>query len=145
MAKVFPPETTLEFLNLPFSVKENARKAIQQNQEIAQQIEAAKAIKPPTLSASLSDIDKLPPEGAAQLAAKFGIQLDPNEMDDGERKSAMEVGSKILDMRMKQEEHQLKLAQSGEKHKMDIDTKRLKALNDMDIRRAQKEENEEAM
>ena len=92
MAKVFPPEVMLEYMNLGFSVKEKARQRMKQLEEMQMQLEQSKAQKPPSLSADLGDIDKLPPEGQAQLAAMFGIQLDPNQIVDKDaQKSQMDL------------------------------------------------------
>ncbi len=128
-AKTFPPEAMLEFLNLPFSVKEQARQRMQILEQQQMQLEAAKAIKPPSVSLDLGDVQELPPDGQVQVLAKyFGIQIDPRGLTD---KTQEELRLKVLgeiqklmlanekhsqDLRSMQEKHDQALQMNAEKH-----------------------------
>jgi hypothetical protein len=120
MAKVFPPEVMLDLLPLPFSVKEQARQRMAQLEQQTMQLEAAKAHKPPALSADLGDLDKLPPEAKAQLLQMFGIQVDPQ--------SLMTPDPEMM-------KKQIELQGHAEKTKMDL--QKQAASNDLEAQKKQ--------
>jgi hypothetical protein len=148
LAKTFPPEVVLEYMGLPFSVKEQARIRMKQLEEQAIQMEQQKMQNPPNLSASLSDIESLPPEGQVQLAAQFGIQLALNAISDPSEKEAMLNAMKAMtDMQSKKQKHELDMeiarAKAGQEMEIstakagqDMMTKGMKAEQDMEISQA---------
>lgn len=68
--------------------------------------------KPPAESISFKD---LPMSGKIQMAAKVGIDLDPNEVEQAEQ---AEIVKKAQEMRMKNAEHQMKMRHEQEKMDM---------------------------
>lgn len=122
LAKTFPPEVILEFLNLPFSEKEKARERIAQLEKLQMLLEAEKVKQKASVSASLSDVLMLPPEAAAQFLSKyFGIQVDPNKMQSPDE---MEKVKMLFDLKMKGAEHQMDMKMKSEEHAMDMQSKR---------------------
>lgn len=107
LAKTFPPEVMLEFMNLPFSTKQEAHVRIKQLEQIQMQIEAMKVQSQAAISASLTDMLDLPPEVAAQFLQKyFGIQADPSRIQSKKgQEMKLDAAKVMMDMQMKKEEH----------------------------------------
>ena len=133
LAKTFPPETMLEFMNLPFSVKQEAAQRMAQLEQRQNELDQLAAVKPPSVSATLADIQKLPPQEQAQFIAKFfGIQIDPNAVGAQQGKEGLlEMLKAKAELSMKQESHDQSLEQSAEKHAQDIQAKGAKTKMDM--------------
>lgn len=121
LAGSFDPMTMIELMNLPFSQKEKAKQRTQENMKQQQALEEKKATKPPSLSASIGDVDKLDPNAAAQLLAMFGIQADPNAIQTKEQ-------MKVI---IEQKQAELKMLMDREKHQMDMEGTKLKIQADM--------------
>jgi hypothetical protein len=131
LAKVFPPEAMVEYMPLSFSVKAKALARMKQLEEMQMQIEQAKAQKPPSLSADIGDIDKLPPEGQVQLAAMFGIQLDPNSVVDKDaQKTQMELQAKSMELQMKGQSQQMTLEGQAQKMELEAQAQQRKLMLD---------------
>ena len=118
LAGAFPPETILNLLPLAFSEKEKARAEMKKLQEQQSQLEMAKAIKPPAVSASLKDIMLLPPEAIAEFLVKyFKIGLDPNSVQDKDsEKMKLDFIKQLQDLDMSKQKHEQDMEQSAEKH-----------------------------
>lgn len=129
LAETFPPETMIKLMPLPFTEKQKAIEMSHQLLQAKLQREQAMAQKPPTLTASLSDIKDLPPEGQIQLAAMFGIKLDPQQMGGMDLKD-------LQKMMLEKAKSDQKMAMEQEKHQSDIETKQALAVNKMGIDQA---------
>lgn len=118
LAQTFPPEVMVRLMPIPFSIKQEALQRIPQLQQMQMALEAAKASKPPALSADLGDLDKLPPEAKMQLLAMFGIKVSPESvMNDPESQKTS------LELQAKAEEHKMNLSAKHAEHQMDLQAK----------------------
>jgi hypothetical protein len=113
---------------------------MKQLEERNAQLEQAKAVKPPAVSASLKDMEALPEELMAAFIGKyFGIQVDPKQLTSmgqaEQAKGVMDVLQKKADMGMAQQQHEQSLQQSAEKHAQDIQAKGAKTKLDLEAKR----------
>ena len=107
MAETLPAELLIQLFDLPVSLK---RDMIESSRETAKaRAEQAKAelVKPPSLSASLSDIGLFAndPLAQAQLAARFGIQLSAPVAKEQDKKIAFDVMKHKSIMKLKETVH----------------------------------------
>lgn len=107
LAKTFPPETMLAFMNLPFSVKQDAHARIKQLEQLQFTLEAAKLQQQAAISASLDDILALPPVVAAQFLAKyFGIEADPSQIQSKQgQELKLDLVKALQELELKKAEH----------------------------------------
>ena len=127
----FPPDKMVDLLPLPYSTKQEMKEGIKKNQEFNQQLEIAKAIKPPSVTASLSDIEMLDPSERAQMLEKyFKIQPSSDHVP-------AEQGKIQNDMMMAQQKHQQELAQSQDKHNAELSMKQQQSEHGMGIKEAE--------
>lgn len=126
LAQVFPPETMVDLMPIPFSTKQEAKARMKQLEQQQMALEQAKASKPPSLSADLGDIKELPPSAKAQLLAMFGIQVNPQELMQPDP----EVMKSQQDMMMAQQKHQLDMEGMTQKTRLELQAQ--SAKNQMD-------------
>ena len=146
LAKTFPPEVMLEFLNLPFSEKEKARARIAQLEQMQTQLEIAKVQQQANISASLDDIMELPPMAAAQMLQKyFGVQVDPNQLSNPDQ---LERVKALAELQMKDQEHKIDMATKiqsavidGQIQKQKMGLEREKGIQQLELAKAKKATN----
>jgi hypothetical protein len=117
MAQSFDPMTLIDLLPLPFSQKEKAKARTMELMQQQMALEQAKAQKPPSLSASVSDVQYLSPMAAVQLLAMFGIQVPP-EASQSPADAASYLTSEIAKAKAEQE-----LRHKEETHQIDVEAK----------------------
>jgi hypothetical protein len=122
MAQVFPPKTMVHFMNFPFSVKQEALREMDRMQKQLEQRQQMELQKPPTVSASLGDAEKLPPEAFAEFMQKFfGIQLDPSQVQNPDvLKTKMDAAKSVMQMHLDKEKHNQQMQMESEKHQQTI-------------------------
>lgn len=139
LAQTFPPEVMVHFMNLPFSLKQQALQRIKELEQMQQALQMAKAQPPPSISASMGDAEKLPAQAFAAWMQKFmGIQIDPSTVQDpnvlkahidlatAATKMGMEQDKHRQDMAMKSDEHQQGILMDAQRHDQAMQTQREK-------------------
>ena len=105
---------------------------MKQLEEQQMALEQAKVAKPPTVSAALGDVDKLPPDVQAQFLGKFfGLQADPNTMVDKDaqkneienQKSQMDLQSQAVKTKMDLEAKAQEMGMKQQGQALDLQAK----------------------
>jgi hypothetical protein len=129
LAETISPLMIIDLLDAPSSTKQEWKKQVQQGMEQRAQAEQNKNQKPPSLSASLSDISVLPPEAQAQFAQLFGLQLGQPLPDKEAIKMEIDKNVKDADMALKLKKHVDGMNFKEMKAMLDVESKKWEILN----------------
>jgi hypothetical protein len=118
LANTFPPEEMVDLLQLPYSTKEKIKERMKQMEAQQQALEQAKVLPPPSISASLGDIMKLPPQAASEMLFKaFGVKMDPREIQNPDIvKAEIDIAKTKADLQMKGQSHEQDLIMKSQTH-----------------------------
>lgn len=117
LANTIPPSVIIQLTDMPESMKMKAQEESQKLMEMEMQKAQAEMNKPPTVTASLKDIENLPLEVQQQFMAKFfGIMMqdgtkDPNAVKD--IKTLHDISMSQQDLDFKKQKHNDQMAMKG--------------------------------
>jgi hypothetical protein len=118
LAQTFPPEEMVDLLPLPYSTKEKIKARMKELAAQQQALEQAKVLPPPSISASLGDMQKLPPNAFAELLFKaFGVKMDPREVQNSDiLKAEIDIAKTQADLQMKGQAHEQDMIMKSQTH-----------------------------
>jgi hypothetical protein len=122
LAETVPPQMLIELFDLPASMKRKMTAVADQLMQAKMERDKSEGMKPPSLSASLSDITLLPFPAQQQLAALFGIELQQPVMDVKQLQT-------MIKMKQDQMAASAELAHKQEKHEDQTTLKVAEMLN----------------